>query len=91
MRLDPSLELEEGSFELEEAVKEIRGKLLKRHPHLKVLLKLGSRGSAVVSVDEFVRGEVATKVNPAILNDYKIIDTVGAGDCFTGAYAVRHS
>jgi sugar/nucleoside kinase (ribokinase family) len=25
------------------------------------------------------------------MEDFKIIDTVGAGDCFTGAYAVKHS
>jgi sugar/nucleoside kinase (ribokinase family) len=34
---------------------------------------------------------VVTSINSKILEDYKIIDTVGAGDCFTGAFAVRHS
>jgi ribokinase len=38
-----------------------------------------------------VKGEVVTAINPQVLHDYKIIDTVGAGDCFTGAFAVRHS
>ena len=52
---------------------------------------MGSRGSAVISIDKFIRGQVVVQVNPAIINDYKIIDTVGAGDCFTGAFAVRHS
>ena len=32
-----------------------------------------------------------TMLNPQVLKDYKIIDTVGAGDCFTGAFAVKHS
>jgi len=32
-----------------------------------------------------------TAINPNVLQDYKIIDTVGAGDCFTGAFAVKHS
>ena len=35
--------------------------------------------------------KAVSKVNPKVLQDYKIVDTVGAGDCFTGAYAVRHS
>ena len=25
-------------------------------------------------------------IDPKILNDYKIVDTVGAGDCFTSAF-----
>jgi sugar/nucleoside kinase (ribokinase family) len=29
--------------------------------------------------------------NEEVLKDFKIIDTVGAGDCFTGAFAVKHS
>jgi ribokinase len=56
-----------------------------------VLLKLGSKGSAIITKDIFVKGEVVTQINHNILNDYKIIDTVGAGDCFTGAFAVKHS
>ena len=38
-----------------------------------------------------IKAEVVTHVNKEVLNDYKIVDTVGAGDCFTGAFAVRHS
>ena len=30
--------------------------------------------------------KVANEINPAVLNDYKIIDTTGAGDCFTAAF-----
>lgn len=33
--------------------------------------------------------DVVTKTNHDILKNYKIIDTVGAGDCFTGAFAVK--
>lgn len=29
--------------------------------------------------------------NEEVLKDFKIVDTVGAGDCFTGAFAVKHS
>lgn len=56
-----------------------------------MLLKLGSKGSAIVTSDLLVRGEVVTALNPTVLKDYTIIDTVGAGDCFTGAFAVKHS
>lgn len=28
------------------------------------------------------------KIDPSILEDYKIVDTVGAGDCFTSAFTV---
>jgi sugar/nucleoside kinase (ribokinase family) len=55
------------------------------------LLKLGSKGSAIITSDVLVRGDVVTGLNPVILQDYSIIDTVGAGDCFTGAFAVKHA
>lgn len=45
----------------------------------------------MVTTHHYVQAEVATKANPAVLEEYKIIDTVGAGDCFTGAYAVKHA
>lgn len=76
---------------LDSVVDEIRGKLLAKHPKLRVLLKLGSKGSAIITPTVFVKGDVVTAINKTVLSDYKIIDTVGAGDCFTGAFAVRHS
>ena len=62
-----------------------------KHPALKILLKLGSQGAAVVTADTAVRGESVTMLFPDVLKSHKIIDTVGAGDCFTGAFVVRHS
>lgn len=91
LRIDPTIEIKEGEFDLEQVAIEIREKLIKKHPNLKVLLKLGSRGSAVITSDLLVRGEVVTSINKNILQDFKILDTVGAGDCFTGAFAVKHS
>lgn len=90
LRLDSSISLSEP-INLETLVEEVRSKLLAKRPNLRVLLKLGSKGSAIITKDIFVKGEVVTHINKNILNDYKIIDTVGAGDCFTGAFAVRHS
>ena len=72
-------------------IEEIRIKLIKKHPKLKVLLKLGSKGSAMVTDKHFVLGPVPSEINPKVLEDFKIVDTVGAGDCFTGAFAVIHS
>jgi ribokinase len=91
LRLDSSIVIPEDKLDLEAIAGEIRGKLLAKHPSLKVLLKLGSKGSAIVTSEVLVRGEVVTSINKSVLADYRIIDTVGAGDCFTGAFAVRHS
>lgn len=90
MRIDPTIEIGE-EFNLDNVAKEIRNKLLAKHPNLKVLLKLGSRGSAMITTDIVVQGNSVTALNPQVLKDYTIVDTVGAGDCFTGAFAVRHS
>jgi sugar/nucleoside kinase (ribokinase family) len=29
--------------------------------------------------------------NEEVFKEYKIVDTVGAGDCFTGAFAAKHA
>lgn len=90
LRIDPTIQIGDD-FVLEDAAQEIRLKLLKSYPNLKVLLKLGSKGSAIITSELAVQGHSVTIVNTEILKDYKIVDTVGAGDCFTGAFAVRHS
>jgi sugar/nucleoside kinase (ribokinase family) len=36
-----------------------------------------------------MHADVATKINPSVLKSYKIIDTVGAGDCFTSAFCTK--
>lgn len=36
-----------------------------------------------------MHGNVATKINKHVLDKYKIIDTVGAGDCFTSAFCAK--
>lgn len=45
----------------------------------------------MITCKHAVMGPSVTAVNPKVLDNYKIVDTVGAGDCFTGAFAVRHS
>ena len=90
LRIDSSIELGED-YDFEQITQEVRMKLISKHPSLCVLLKLGSKGAAMITGDVAIKGNSVTCVNPQVLQDYKIIDTVGAGDCFTGAFAVRHS
>lgn len=56
-----------------------------------MVLKLGINGSKVITDKIHVHGDVATRINKSILSGgkYKIIDTVGAGDCFTSAFCVK--
>ena len=81
-RLDPTINLDE-------VVNEVRNKLISKFPNLKVLLKQGSKGSSLISKDHYVQCPAAS--NQEVFKEYKIIDTVGAGDCFTGAFAVMHA
>ena len=77
------------SIDVTNIVAQIRQKLIKKYPNLKVLLKEGSKGSSLITDAIHVHCPVSS--NPEIFKDYKIVDTVGAGDCFTGAFAVRHA
>lgn len=52
-------------------------------------MKLGSKGSTLITDKIAIHGDVATKINKKVLEKYKIIDTVGAGDCFTSAFCVK--
>ena len=52
---------------------------------------MGSKGSAMITDKHYIMVPVASGINHKIGNDFKIIDTVGAGDCFTAAFAVKHS
>lgn len=81
-RLDPTINLDD-------IVNEVRTKLISKYPNLKVLLKEGSKGSSLISSTLNVKCHASS--NAEVFKEYKIIDTVGAGDCFTGAFAVRHS
>jgi ribokinase len=81
-RLDPTINLDD-------IVNEVRTKLISKYPNLKVLLKEGSHGSSLISKDLNVKCYASS--NEDVLKEFKIVDTVGAGDCFTGSFAVKHS
>ncbi|CAI2375864.1 unnamed protein product [Moneuplotes crassus] len=59
-------------------------KLREKFPNLSILLKLGANGSAFISQDYTLEAPAVT--------DFKgksIIDTTGAGDCFTACFALK--
>jgi len=57
-----------------------------KYPNLNILLKLGANGSAYISKDD------RSVIEVAAVEDHRgktIIDTTGAGDCFTAAFSVK--
>jgi ribokinase len=64
----------------------IRTNFLAKYPGLRIILKLGSRGAAYIDKDMYVMVPSVTKLYPEILEEYKIVDTTGAGDCFVAAF-----
>jgi ribokinase len=79
----------------EEHDKEI-DKLLRQYPNMKLLLKKGEFGSALYYLEDPKTPETSKLVllkKPAYsfddFPDLKLVDTTGAGDCFTGAFATE--
>lgn len=68
----------------------IKEKLLKKYPNLKVLLKQGSKGSTLITSQFSVSCGNISSYNEQISKDHKIKNTVGAGDCLTGAFAAAY-
>jgi ribokinase len=69
---------------------EIKTKFLSKHPNLKILMKLGEKGCGILTKDFFLTAKSAPHYNDKILQDYKIVDTTGAGDCCTAAFFSRY-
>ena len=67
----------------------IKSTLLTKYKDLRVLLKLGSKGSHYISNSLEIRVPASPELNDQILKDYQIVDTTGAGDGFTAAFFVR--
>lgn len=76
-------------MDMSNPVEEIRTKLISKYKNLKFILKLGGRGSAIITDSLYIEVPVVTTFNPKLKEDYTIIDTVGAGDCFTSAFTVK--
>jgi sugar/nucleoside kinase (ribokinase family) len=54
--------------------------------NLEFLIKLGSKGSLFLTKENKIYRQNAINVST-----YKIVDTTGAGDCFTGAFIGKYS
>ncbi len=63
--------------------------MIKKFPNLRVLLKQGSLGATIFWIEN---GEEKAAVQRAFdfkdFPELKLVDTTGAGDCFTGGFAV---
>jgi ribokinase len=70
--------------EIIKALEEIREK--SGNKNLKLLLKLGSKGALFIDTDNNILSQHAFH-----FDDLKIVDTTGAGDCFTGSFVARLS
>ena len=81
----------------------IHNSLLKKYKDLRVLLKLGHKGCHYISNTLDLKLPPVPEFNPKIINDlfcffeniliindYKIVDTTGAGDGFTAAFFVKY-
>lgn len=58
---------------------EFRSVLLKKFPNLRILLKLGSQGSQIITNEIDIKIPTVNKIKPEINDNYKIVDTTGAG------------
>ena len=76
-------------MDINNPVEEIRKKIISKYKNLKFILKLGGRGSAVITDTLYIEVPVVTALNEKIKEDFTIVDTVGAGDCFTSAFTVK--
>lgn len=65
-------------------------KFIQKYPHIKVLLKQGKFGCSLYWIENGEEKEIS---KPAFrFEDFlglKLVDTVAAGDCFTGGFAVK--
>merc|ERR1711937_677554 len=72
-----------------DGVSRIRTELLSKYPKMNVILKLGSTGSMFVNQKHKIFMPTVTKFSKKILQDYEIVDTTAAGDCFTASFFVK--
>lgn len=53
----------------------------------KFVVKMGTEGCIYYDKNRLVKAKACTTLNPAILEDHKVVDTVGAGDAFMSGFA----
>ena len=57
----------------------------------KLVVKMGTEGSFYYDKDRIVKAASFTISNPSILDDHKVIDTVGAGDAFISGFCKTYT
>jgi sugar/nucleoside kinase (ribokinase family) len=69
---------------------------LRSHPHTKLLLKKGEYGSSIYYLENpkepktsHVKHASRQAISFTDYPDFHLVDTTGAGDCFTGAFALE--
>jgi ribokinase len=80
-----------GPIEGKNIEETIRTQLLSKYPNMKVLLKLGADGCAVITRELYVKCGNITTYNRMINDDYKVVDVTGAGDCLMGSFFTKYS
>lgn len=53
-------------IDVDNPIEEVRTKIIGKYPNLKVILKLGTKGSKIITDKIHVHGDVATKINPKV-------------------------
>lgn len=72
----------EDEKELISVIRELRQK--SNNPNLEILLKLGSKGAMFIDKKDSIFRQNAFK-----FDDLPIVDTTGAGDCFTASFSMK--
>ena len=64
---------------------------IRKYPHIKVLLKKGEFGSSLFWLENDTIKEISRSAYSfSDYPDLKLIDTTGAGDCFTAAFTSKY-
>lgn len=72
-------------------VDNLKKTVLDKHKNLRLLIKLGSKGSQFISnTIEDLKVPAVTEMNKRILQENDIVDTTGAGDCYTAAFFTKY-
>lgn len=69
---------------------EFRNVLLKKFPNLRILLKSGSQGSQIITNEIDIKIPTVNKIKPEINDNYKIVDTTGAGNIILFVSFYKH-
>ena len=67
---------------IRDGIGRLRKEILEKYPKLNFIIHMGAEGSMFVNLNHNIYMPIVSKFNPKILDDYKIIDTTGAGNSY---------